>query len=162
MMKTVVYPGTFDPMTLGHLDILRRAAKIFDMVIVGVAANLEKKPFFTHQERYEIAHSEINSLNMANIEVKTFNGLLIDFVQEQNACAIVRGLRALSDFEFEFQMSYMNHKMASKIETVFLPATENGHFIASSFVKQVAFLGGDVTGFVSYAVATKLKEKALQ
>lgn len=159
MAKIAIYPGTFDPITFGHLDILKRAAKIFDQVIVSIAANSSKTPLFSLEERLEIAESEVENLPDKNIKVMAFGGLLIDFVKQQNAEIIVRGLRAVSDFEFEFQMSYMNHKMAPEIETIFLPATENSHFISSSFVRQISLLGGNLDGLVSPYVAQKLRNK---
>jgi len=159
MSKTAIYPGTFDPITFGHLDILQRASKVFDNVIVGIAANTSKTPLFTVQERFEIAKKEVSELNISNVTVKMFEGLLIDFVRKEGAKIIVRGLRAVSDFEFEFQMSYMNHKMSPEIETVFLPATENSHFISSSFVKQIALLQGNLNGLVSDYVSLQLRNK---
>jgi len=159
MSKTAIYPGTFDPITFGHLDILQRAAKVFDNVIVGIAANTSKTPLFTVEERFEIARKEVSELNISNVTVKMFEGLLIDFVRKEDAKIIVRGLRAVSDFEFEFQMSYMNHKMSPEIETVFLPATENSHFISSSFVKQIALLQGNLDGLVSDYVSSQLRNK---
>lgn len=159
MSKTAIYPGTFDPITFGHLDILQRASKVFDNVIVGIAANTSKTPLFTVQERFEIAKKEVSELNISNVTVKMFEGLLIDFVRKEGAKIIVRGLRAVSDFEFEFQMSYMNHKMSPEIETVFLPATENSHFISSSFVKQIALLQGNLDGLVSDYVSLQLRNK---
>lgn len=159
MSKTAIYPGTFDPITFGHLDILQRASKVFDNVIVGIAANTSKTPLFTVQERFEIAKKEVSELNISNVTVKMFEGLLIDFVRKEGAKIIVRGLRAVSDFEFEFQMSYMNHKMSPEIETVFLPATENSHFISSSFVKQIALLQGKLNGLVSDYVSLQLRNK---
>ena len=159
MSKTAIYPGTFDPITFGHLDILQRASKVFDNVIVGIAANTSKTLLFTVQERFEIAKKEVSELNISNVTVKMFEGLLIDFVRKEGAKIIVRGLRAVSDFEFEFQMSYMNHKMCPEIETVFLPATENSHFISSSFVKQIALLQGNLDGLVSDYVSLQLRNK---
>lgn len=158
MSKIAIYPGTFDPITFGHLDILKRSAQIFDQIVVGIAINSSKPTVFTPEERLEIARHEIEATEAKNIKAMTFGGLLIDFVKSQNARVIVRGLRAVSDFEFEFQMSYMNHKMAPEIETVFLPATENSHFISSSFVKQISKLGGDMKDLVSPYVAEKLRK----
>ncbi len=159
MSKIAIYPGTFDPITFGHLDILQRASKVFDKVIVGIAANTSKNTLFSIEERFEIAKKEVSGLNISNVTVRMFEGLLIEFVRNEGAKIIVRGLRAVSDFEFEFQMSYMNHKMSPEIETVFLPATENSHFISSSFVKQIALLHGNLDGLVSDYVSLQLRNK---
>jgi pantetheine-phosphate adenylyltransferase len=159
MSKIAIYPGTFDPITFGHLDILQRASKVFDKVIVGIAANTSKNTLFSIEERFEIAKKEVSGLNISNVTVRMFEGLLIEFVKNEGAKIIVRGLRAVSDFEFEFQMSYMNHKMSPEIETVFLPATENSHFISSSFVKQIALLHGNLDGLVSDYVSLQLRNK---
>lgn len=159
MSKIAIYPGTFDPITFGHLDILQRASKVFDKVIVGIAANTSKNTLFSIEERFEIAKKEVSGLNISNVTVRMFEGLLIEFVKNEGAKIIVRGLRAVSDFEFEFQMSYMNHKMSPEIETVFLPATENSHFISSSFVKQIALLQGNLNGLVSDYVSSQLRNK---
>jgi pantetheine-phosphate adenylyltransferase len=154
-----VYPGTFDPITLGHRDIIKRAAKIADKLIIAVAADTAKTPIFSLEQRVEIVREDVASFikEGANIEVIGFEGLLVNFAKDNNASIIIRGLRAVSDFEYEFQMSGMNAKMNPDIQTVFLPASESTHFIASRFVKQIARLGGDVSGFVSDAVRQKLE-----
>jgi pantetheine-phosphate adenylyltransferase len=156
----VIYPGTFDPITFGHLDIIKRTAKIFGQLVVAVAEDTEKSPIFNLEERVELVNHDIEYLchMKKKIEVKSFKGLLMDFALEEKAAAIIRGMRALSDFEYEFQMAYMNHKLSPEIETIFLPASENGHFISSRFVKQLGRLGGNLSGFVSDNVAKKLRE----
>ncbi len=156
--KVAIYPGTFDPVTFGHLDIITRSAQIFENVIVAVAQDTKKSTIFSLKERVDMLEYEIIRLKLNNVKAKSFKGLLVDFVKAEKARIIIRGLRALADFEYEFQMSYMNHKLQPDIETVFLPATENGHFISSSFVNEIARLGGNLKGFVSDEVAIKIKE----
>jgi pantetheine-phosphate adenylyltransferase len=146
-----VYPGTFDPVTNGHLDVIGRAARLLDKLVVGVAVNSGKGPLFSLEERVELVQAEMAAIANKNgtvIEVRPFQGLLIDFAREQGASMIVRGLRAVSDFDFEFQMAGMNYRMAPDIETVFLMASERHQFIASRLVKEVAALGGDISSFV--------------
>ena len=159
MTKIAIYPGTFDPITLGHLDIINRAAKLFDHLIIAVARDSAKNPFFNLDERLELIKGEVN---LPGVSVEKFEGLLVDFANKRNAKIIVRGLRAVSDFEYEFQMFGMNSKLDSSIQTVFLPASETNHFIASRFVKEVARLGGDISKFVSPNVAKKLEEKIIK
>ena len=155
-MTRVVYPGTFDPITRGHEDVVRRAAGLFGEVIVAVAES-RKKPFFSVEERVEIA-SEVLS-HYPNVRVASFAGLLKDFVREQDGRVIVRGLRAVSDFEFEFQMAGMNRSLNPEVETVFLTPAEKYTFISASMVREIARFGGDVSKFVSPSVAIKLKDK---
>jgi pantetheine-phosphate adenylyltransferase len=146
-----LYPGTFDPVTNGHLDVIARAARLLDKLVVGVAINTGKGPMFTLDERVELVKAEIDAIadkNGMQIEVVPFEGLLIHFAREVGASMIVRGLRAVSDFDYEFQMAGMNYRMAQDIETVFLMASETHQFIASRLVKEVAILGGDITSFV--------------
>jgi pantetheine-phosphate adenylyltransferase len=146
-----LYPGTFDPVTNGHLDVIARAARLLDKLIVGVAINTGKGPMFSLEERAEMVQAEIASIadkNGMSIEVMPFEGLLIDFARKVGASMIVRGLRAVTDFDFEFQMAGMNYRMAPDVETVFLMASERHQFIASRLVKEVAILGGDITSFV--------------
>jgi len=146
-----VYPGTFDPVTNGHIDVIARAARLLDRLVIGVAINTGKSPLFPLEERVELVQAEIATIADRNgtvIEVRPFQGLLIDFARESGACMIVRGLRAVSDFDFEFQMAGMNYRMAPDIETVFLMASERHQFIASRLVKEVAALGGDISSFV--------------
>lgn len=156
-MRTVVYPGSFDPITNGHLDVVQRAAKMFDHVILAVARNEGKKPLFTLNERKEMAQDATASIG--NISVETFEGLLVDYVVNHKACAVVRGLRAVSDFEFEFQLALMNRKLNESVETVFLMPKDSYSFLSSRLVKEVARLGGDVGQFVPAAVVAALRQK---
>jgi pantetheine-phosphate adenylyltransferase len=163
-MTVAVYPGTFDPLTRGHEDLVRRAAKLFDKLVVGVADSRSKKPFFTLVERVEIA-KEILS-HYPNVEVKGFQGLLKDFVRDQDARVIIRGLRAVSDFEYEFQMAGMNRYLMPDVETMFLTPSDQYQFISGSIVREIAMLGGDVSKFVFPSVEEwllrKLKQQGLQ
>lgn len=157
-----IYPGTFDPITLGHMDIIRRALAVVDKLVVAVAADTGKTPFFSLDEREEIVHETLAGFPKEvreRIEVRQFKGLLVGFAQELGASVIIRGLRAVADYEYEFQMSCINSKLDPTIETVFLPASESTQFIASRLVKQVAQLGGDISPFVSESVARRLKMK---
>lgn len=150
-MRIGLYPGTFDPVTNGHLDVIARAARLLDKLVVGVAINTGKGPLFELEERVELVKAEIAALGLRNgtvVEVRPFEGLLIDFARQVGAIMIVRGLRAVSDFDYEFQMAGMNTRMAPDIETVFLMASERHQFIASRLVKEVATLGGDISTFV--------------
>lgn len=153
-----IYPGTFDPVTFGHFDIIKRASHMFFELIIGVAADCNKQTLFTLEERVNIVKHEMQAID-GNITVKPFSGLLIDFARQEKAGLIIRGLRALADFEYEFQMFYINYKLDNTIETIFLPATENGHFISSRFVKEMARLGGDLKPFVSPYVQKCLQDK---
>ena len=157
MVKRVVYPGTFDPITNGHLDLVERASHLFDYVIVGIAASTKKNPLFTVDERVELAKEVLGDLD--NVEVCGFNYLLLDLVEEKKAYGIVRGLRAVSDFEYEFQLANMNRALAPSIESLFLTPAEHLSYISSSLVKEIASLGGDVSKFVPKIVETRLKEK---
>ena len=146
-----MYPGTFDPVTNGHIDIIARAAKLVHHLVVGVAENAGKGPLFPIEERLELVRAETGAIEArtgTTSEVRSFNGLLIDFAHQVHAGVIVRGLRAVSDFDYEFQMAGMNSRLDSVIETVFLMASEHHQFISSRFVKEIATLGGDVTSFV--------------
>lgn len=149
--RTGLYPGTFDPVTNGHLDVIARAAKLVDRLVVGVAMNAGKGPIFPIEERAELVRAEtapIAERTGCRVEVVPFSGLLIHFAREVGAQMIVRGLRAVSDFDYEFQMVGMNHRLDAQIETVFLMASERNHFISSRFVKEIATLGGDISSFV--------------
>ena len=157
MNKTVVYPGTFDPMTNGHSDLVRRAARMFDRIVLAIAHNPEKSPLFSLQERIQLAQTVLGKTD--NIEVIGFSGLLIDFARESDASVILRGLRAVSDFEYEFQLASMNRKLDSEIETVFLTPSENHTFVSASLVKEIARYGGDVSKFVHPEVYNALVEK---
>lgn len=159
--RTAIYPGTFDPITLGHLDIIARAARVVDHVIVAVAENEGKKPFFTVAERMKLVVAEVKTIKKpaAKITVKSFDNLLIDFVRQHKASFIVRGLRAVSDFEYEFQLAGMNATMAPDIETVFLMASDRYQAISSRFVKEIAQLGGYVRPFVGPATQKALAAK---
>jgi pantetheine-phosphate adenylyltransferase len=154
-MATAFYPGTFDPVTLGHVDLIRRAAKLFDEVIVGVAGNRDKSPLFTLEERVSLLEQVVGG--MENVRVIGFNNLLIDCVREQNADTILRGLRAVSDFEYEFQLAAMNRHLDPGIETTFLTPAESYAFLSSTLIKEVASLGGDVSEFVPPQVMKALK-----
>lgn len=146
VMRTVIYPGSFDPLTNGHLDVVQRAAKLFDRVIVAVAQNEGKNPLFSQSERLEMVNRSIKHLS--NVEAESFDGLLVTYVEQRGAQAIIRGLRAVSDFEFEFQLALMNRKLNERIETIFMMPKDTYTFLSSRIVKEIARLGGDVSGFV--------------
>lgn len=154
--RIAVYPGTFDPITLGHEDIVRRAGNLFDEVIVAVAGSTNKNTLFDLDERVALAKA---AFNMPNIKVMGFDGLLMQFVQDQGAQMVIRGLRAASDFEYEFQLAGMNRKLYPKLETLFLTPSEEYMFVSSSLVREVARLGGDVNQFVSSNVEAAIKRK---
>jgi pantetheine-phosphate adenylyltransferase len=156
-----VYPGTFDPVTKGHLHLIKRASKLVDHLIVAVAANTPKNPLFTHKERVEMVRTDIDNMyeKYCDVEVRGFDKLLIHFVKDMKANCIFRGLRAVSDFDFEFQMTGMNARLDPDIETVFLMAADKWQFISSSFVKEIYSMGGDVSEVVTPAVGTRLKSK---
>jgi pantetheine-phosphate adenylyltransferase len=159
-MLTALYPGTFDPLTNGHADIMGRAIKLVDKLVIGVAINEAKKPLFSLEERVEMARSEAERMaDGTEIEVLPFDGLLMHFAEQVGAQMIVRGLRAVSDFEYEFQMVAMNQRLNDEIETVFLMADPRHQAIASRLVKEIARLGGDISAFVPKAIETKLKER---
>jgi pantetheine-phosphate adenylyltransferase len=159
-MKIAIYPGTFDPITFGHLDIIKRASLLFDKLIVASAKDSNKNPLFSLDERVELINQEIHDNKLQDkVIVMKFEGLLVDFAKKNQAQIIIRGLRAVSDFEYEFQMFGMNSKLEPSIQTIFLPASENHHFIASKLVKEIARLGGDISKFVSSNVLVALKQK---
>ena len=159
-LRVGVYPGTFDPVTNGHVDIIRRAARTVDTLIVGVAINGGKGPLFSLDERTEMVNEEIINMGISDrVKVRPFDSLLIQFAADQKANCIIRGLRAVSDFEYEFQMVGMNTRLNPDIETIFLMASENHQFIASRLVKEIATLGGDISSFVSASVALRINER---
>jgi pantetheine-phosphate adenylyltransferase len=156
-VKRAIYAGSFDPVTNGHLDVLSRAAQVFDEIIVAVARNSEKQGLFTPDERVELLKE--TTAGIKNTRVTFFHGLLVDFATQQGACAIVRGLRALSDFEYEFQMALMNRRLRPALETFFLMPREEYSYVSSRLVKEVASLGGDVSVFVPAQVAAALRSR---
>ena len=149
-----VYPGTFDPITLGHADIIRRGAKLVDRLIIGVTTNISKSPMFTPDERMDMVRREVADMGIDNVEVVGFNALLMRFAEKQGASVIVRGLRAVADFEYEYQMAGMNQQINGRIETVFLMADVSLQPIASKLVKEIALFGGEIANFVSPSVRT--------
>ena len=161
-LGTAVYPGTFDPVTNGHVDIISRAAKVVGSLIVGVAVTVEKTPMFTSDERVAMLENEISTLDgglAERVSVKPFENLLVDFVEREGASVIIRGLRAVSDFEYEFQMAAMNARLNGKLETLFLMASDKHQFISSRFVKEIGRLGGDIGHFVPAEVKKKLDQR---
>ena len=161
MNKTGIYPGTFDPMTTGHMDIVKRSLKIVDNLVIAVANNLNKDSLFNIDERIDIIRKDLRTINdiYSKIEVTELSGLLTNFAKTQNASCIIRGLRAVSDFEYEFQMTGMNYQLNPDIETIFLMTSEKNSFISSNFVKEVHKLGGDVSNFVSNNTLSQLNKK---
>jgi len=159
--RTGVYPGTFDPITLGHLDVVRRATRVVDRLIIAVAANDGKGPVLSVEERVALVKGDVAAVSPdgVTIEVRPFDGLLVQFAENVGASLIIRGLRAVSDFEFEFQMVGMNSHLKPEIETVFLMASDRHQFISSRFVREICRLGGDISQFVTPAVARHLKAK---
>ena len=160
MTVSAMYPGTFDPITLGHEDLVRRALRLFDKVVVAIAENPGKEPMFTVQERVQLASTTLADLD--NVEVTGYSGLTVDFARENNLQVIVRGLRAVSDFEYEFQLASMNRHLTDEVETAFLTPTERFTFISSSLVREIATMGGDVTDFVSPKVKLALLDRCKQ
>jgi pantetheine-phosphate adenylyltransferase len=155
-----VYPGTFDPVTNGHLDIIGRAVKVVDKLVVGVAVNAGKGPLFTLKERVEMCRKEVAALKLSvPVEIVPFDTLLMDFVTSLGAAVIIRGLRAVSDFEYEFQMAGMNARLNARVETMFLMASERNQFISSRFVKEIARLGGDISTFVPTGVNRRVRAR---
>ena len=159
-MRTAICPGSFDPVTMGHLDIIRRASKLFDRVIVAVLLNMDKKTWFTIGERIDLLKKA--TADMPNVEIAGFEGLLVDFAKQKRACAIVKGLRAVSDFEYEFQMALTNMKLDDKVETMFLTTNPENMFLSSSIVKQVGLLGGDIKPFVPECVHDEIMSRIKQ
>jgi pantetheine-phosphate adenylyltransferase len=158
-MIKAVYPGTFDPLTRGHEDLVRRASTLFDALIVGVADSKAKRTFFTLQERVEMAREALGGLK--NVQVVGFSGLLIEFIRQHGARVVLRGLRAVSDFEYEFQLAGMNRSLYPDFETIFLTPSEQHMFISATLVREIALLGGDVSKFVDPRVEARLKQKVL-
>lgn len=156
-MKIVVYPGTFDPITNGHIDLIERALRLFDHVIVAIAKSSKKNPLFTLEERVDLTSQALSHLN--NIEVCGFDRLLADFVKERNATGLIRGLRAVSDFEYEFQLANMNRALAPQMESIFLTPSEKFSYLSSSLIREIASLGGDVSQFVPKIVEDALQKK---
>jgi pantetheine-phosphate adenylyltransferase len=157
MGSSAMYPGTFDPITHGHLDLVRRACRIFDRVVIAIAANPSKAPLFSLQERVALAREVVAAL--PNVEVSGYTGLTVDFAREQGLNVIMRGLRAVSDFEFEFQLATMSRHLDGEVETVFLTPTEQYNFVSSTLIREIASLGGNVSEFVHPAVAEALRGK---
>ena len=156
-MRRAIYPGSFDPVTNGHLDVIGRARKLFDEIVVAVAHNDEKQPLFSLEERLALLSDALDEID--HVRVAQFDGLLVDFAVAQEANAVIRGLRAVSDFEFEFQMALMNRKLQDSVETIFLMPKEEYTYLSSRLVKEIARLGGNVSGFVPRPVAEALAKK---
>jgi pantetheine-phosphate adenylyltransferase len=156
-MRIAVYPGSFDPLTNGHVDIIRRGAGLFDRIVVAILVNEQKTPLFTTAERVDMVREAFSA--DASVGVETFDGLLVDFAERHDACAIVRGLRAVSDFEYEFQMALMNRRLNARVETVFMMPAAEYSYISSRLVKEVVTLGGSVAGLVPPAVERRLQDK---
>ena len=156
-MKTIVYPGTFDPITNGHIDLIERASKLFDKLIIGIASSQKKSPLFDIDERIALATESLQHL--PNVEIKGFDYLLVNFVKDCGGVAVMRGLRAVSDFEYEFQLANMNRALSPNIESIFLMPAEKFSYISSSLVREISSLGGDVTKFVPTNVADALLKK---
>lgn len=161
MSRVGIYPGTFDPFTNGHLDVVKRGLRVVDKLIIGVALDTGKQPMFDIELRARMVRDEVARLapsESSRVEVRSFSGLLATFATEHSASLLIRGLRAVSDFEYEFQMAAINSKLSPQLETVFLTASESTHFISSRFVKQIARLGGDISQFVSPAVQERMQQ----
>ncbi|MBT5796487.1 MAG: pantetheine-phosphate adenylyltransferase [Porticoccaceae bacterium] len=156
-MKTIVYPGTFDPITNGHVDLIERASKLFDKIVIGIASNQKKRPLFTIDERIHLATVAVAHLD--NVEIRGFDYLLVNFVKDCNAEAVMRGLRAVSDFEYEFQLANMNRALSPELESIFLTPSEKFSYISSSLIREISALKGDASKFVPPHVAAALLEK---
>ncbi len=159
-MRVAICPGSFDPVTLGHLDIIRRASKLFDKVVVAVLLNMDKNTWFTIGERIDLLRKA--TADIPNVEIAGFEGLLVDFAKQKRACAIVKGLRAVSDFEYEFQMALTNSKLDPNVETLFLTTSSENMYLSSSIVKQVGLLGGDIKPFVPECVHDEILSRIKQ
>ena len=156
-MKTIVYPGTFDPITNGHIDLIERTSKLFDKIVVGIASSEKKNPLFTIEERIALASESL--AHLSNVEIRGFDYLLVNFVNDCEADAVMRGLRAVSDFEYEFQLANMNRALSPEVESIFLTPAEKFSYISSSLVREISSLGGDVSKFVPTHVMNGLMEK---
>ncbi|MCQ2514119.1 MAG: pantetheine-phosphate adenylyltransferase [Ruminococcus sp.] len=157
MSRTVIYPGSFDPVTIGHYEVIKRASKMFDKLLVGVLVNQSKKPTFTISERMELLR-EVTA-DLENVEIVGFEGLLAEYCKENNINAIVKGLRAMSDFEYEFQMAITNRKLNPNLETIFIPADSEAMYLSSSMVREVASMGGDISNFVPNCIHDKIVKR---
>ncbi|HEY3359825.1 MAG TPA: pantetheine-phosphate adenylyltransferase [Polyangia bacterium] len=157
MSVLALYPGTFDPPTNGHIDIIQRSMNIFDRVVVAIAVNVRKQPLFSTEERMALIQEAVGPV--PELEVDAFSGLLVDYVRRRQARVVIRGLRAIADFEYEFQLAHMNRKLAPGVDTVFLPTTQENFYVSSSLVKEIASFGGDVSGVVPDCVAKALSAK---
>jgi pantetheine-phosphate adenylyltransferase len=157
-VTTAIYPGSFDPLTFGHLDVVERSSRLFDRVVMAIITNPQKSPLFTVEERREIIR-DIVTPRFSNVEVDVFHGLLVDYAQRKGAQVIVRGIRAVTDYEYEFQMALMNRRLEPRIETVFMMPAENYSYLSSRLVKEIAELGGSVEGLVPKSVEERLKER---
>jgi len=156
-MKVGIYPGTFDPMTVGHLDVVQRSLRVVDKLYIAVAVDNNKSTLFDAEERVDLIKNEVSQYS--NVYVESFSGLLCKFAKEKSATIIIRGLRAISDFEYEFQLAYTNSILANELQTIFLPATSGLEFVSSRFIKEIIKLGGDPGSFISARVKEKVKEK---
>jgi pantetheine-phosphate adenylyltransferase len=156
-MKIVVYPGTFDPITNGHVDLVERACRLFDRVVLAIASSERKGPLFSLRERIDLAEAALSHVD--NVEVRGFDYLLVNFVRDRGACGVIRGLRAVSDFEYEFQLANMNRALAPDVESIFLTPSEKLSYISSSLVREIASLKGDISPFVPAVVAAALKSR---
>lgn len=162
MKNIAVYPGSFDPVTNGHLDIIKRASRIFEKVYVAILVNSAKSPMFNAEERADMITRSVKNMGLKNVEVHVFNGLLVDFISEKGANVIVKGLRAVSDFEYEFQMALMNHKLLREVETLFMMTSNKYSYLSSSIVKEVAKYGGNLNGLVPDELIGEITERAMQ
>lgn len=156
-MKIVVYPGTFDPITNGHVDLVERACRLFDRVVLAIASSERKGPLFSLRERIDLARAALSHVD--NVEVRGFDYLLVNFVRDRGACGVIRGLRAVSDFEYEFQLANMNRALAPDVESIFLTPSEKLSYISSSLVREIASLNGDISPFVPAVVAAALRSR---
>lgn len=162
MKNIAVYPGSFDPVTNGHLDIIKRASRIFEKVYVAILTNSSKSPMFTVEERMDMIRRSVEAKELTNVVVSSFDGLLVDFVAENNANVIIKGLRAVSDFEYEFQMALMNHKLLKDVETLFMMTSNKYSYLSSSIVKEVARYGGNLDGLVPEEFIAPIIQRAMQ